>query len=121
MAGLRIPVETKDGVRNLNKLDKGFKKVGASSVKSESMMKGFGGKLKGFAKGLAGVAAKAALAATALAGLATFAAAKVGKTFLQAATTTEGFQLRLQTLLGSAAAGNQMFKDMAEFAGKVPF
>jgi len=122
MAGLRIPVETKDGVRNLDKLSKGFKKAGASAVKSESRMKGFKSATLKFLGPIGKLAGGLASVKTMLVGLAGAAGiGLVSKSFLNAATTTEGFNLRLQTLLGSAAAGNQMFRDMAEFAGKVPF
>lgn len=121
MAGLRIPVETKDGVRNLDKLSKGFKNAGNASVRSQAQMKGLKSGVLRLSKGLA----KLGLAATgitaifsALGGVVT---AKIGKSFLEAATTTEGFQLRLQTLLGSVSEGNRMFREMAEFAGTVPF
>lgn len=47
--------------------------------------------------------------------------ALLGKSFIDAASTTENFKTRLKILLGSAEAGNQVFKDMAEYAGRVPF
>jgi len=121
MAGLRIPVETKDGVRNLDKLTKGFKRAGDSAVKSQARMKGLKGGILRLGKGL-GKLGLAVTGVTALfSALGGVVAVKLGKTFLQAATTTEGFQLRLQTLLGSVSEGNRMFKEMAEFAGTVPF
>jgi len=45
----------------------------------------------------------------------------VGKSFLDAANTTEQLQVRLRALLGSVEEGNRMFDDMATFASKVPF
>jgi len=44
-----------------------------------------------------------------------------GRSFLNAANTTEQLQVRLQALLGSVEEGNRLFKDMAQFAGQVPF
>ena len=54
----------------------------------------------------------------ALAGL---ALGMLGKNFIKAATTAEGYRVRLRYLLGSVAEGNKLFKDMADYAGRVPF
>ena len=45
----------------------------------------------------------------------------IAKSFLDAAKETENFSVRLNILLGSVENGNKLFKDMATFAGKVPF
>lgn len=45
----------------------------------------------------------------------------LGKSFIQAASTSEQLQVRLQILLGSVKEGGRLFKEMSEFAGKVPF
>lgn len=41
--------------------------------------------------------------------------------FLDAANTSEQFRVRLQALLGSTEEGARLFKDMTEYASKVPF
>jgi len=46
---------------------------------------------------------------------------KLAKSFLEASKTTEDFQVRLGVLLGSVEEGNRLFKDMADYASKVPF
>jgi len=43
------------------------------------------------------------------------------KSFIDAAATTEQFQVRLQVLLGSMKEGKALFRDMADFASRVPF
>ncbi|MCK4777204.1 MAG: hypothetical protein KAS39_02430, partial [Actinomycetia bacterium] len=122
MSGLRIPVETKPAQKQLRDLQGRFIKAGNASVKAQSQMKGFRGAMGKMGKGLKGLARGLTSFKALLIGVAGAAGlGMLGKSFLNAATTTEGFQLRLQTLLGSAAAGNQMFKEMAEFASKVPF
>jgi len=45
----------------------------------------------------------------------------LAKSFIQAASTAEQFQVRLRVLLGSMSEGNRLFRDMAKFAGEVPF
>ena len=45
----------------------------------------------------------------------------VAGSFINAASTAEGFQVRLKTLLGSVSEANKLFDDMTVFAGKVPF
>ena len=49
------------------------------------------------------------------------AALAMGKSFIKSASTAEQYKIRLNALLGSAKKGNQLFKDMAEYAGRVPF
>ncbi|MFZ7110221.1 MAG: hypothetical protein ACOWYE_00940, partial [Desulfatiglandales bacterium] len=41
--------------------------------------------------------------------------------FVQAASTAEQFQTRLNVLLGSTKEGNRLFNEMADYAGKVSF
>ncbi len=41
--------------------------------------------------------------------------------FLDAAKVTESYQIRLQALLGSVEEGKRLFKEMSEFASRVPF
>jgi hypothetical protein len=41
--------------------------------------------------------------------------------FVNAASTSEQYAVRLKVLLGSVSEGNALFKDMAVFASKVPF
>jgi len=45
----------------------------------------------------------------------------VGKQFIDAASTSEQFQIRLNALLGSVEEGNKVFKDMSQFAAGVAF
>ena len=45
----------------------------------------------------------------------------IGKSFVDAAKTSENYQIRLKALLGSAEAGNKVFKDMADYASGVAF
>jgi len=44
-----------------------------------------------------------------------------GKTLIDVGAKTESLKLRMSSLLGSVAEGNRVFKDMSDFAGKVPF
>ena len=43
------------------------------------------------------------------------------KSFIGAASTSEGLRIRLQHLLGDVEEGNRLFKEMADYAGRVPF
>lgn len=45
----------------------------------------------------------------------------LGKSFINAADTTEQLNTRLTVLLGSVSEGNRLFKDMTQFASEVPF
>lgn len=47
--------------------------------------------------------------------------ARLSKSFLDAATESENFQVRLKVLLGSAQEGTRMFQEMSKYASKVPF
>jgi len=46
---------------------------------------------------------------------------QLSASILEAASTSEQYEIRLQHLLGSQAEGTRLFKEMAEYAGKVPF
>ena len=52
-----------------------------------------------------------------------FQAATIGliKSFITASSEAEQFRIRLTALLGSADEAGKTFKDMADFAGRVPF
>lgn len=45
----------------------------------------------------------------------------LAKSFLDAARETENYSVRLQTLLGSLQAGNELFAQLSDLAGRVPF
>lgn len=45
----------------------------------------------------------------------------LAKSFLNAARETENYQVRLKVLLGSQKEGNRLFKEMSEYASRVPF
>lgn len=65
--------------------------------------------------------AKMALAASAAIGGIAFAFKKFTGSVIQAASTSENYRTRLKALLGSAQEGNRLFKEMSDFASKVPF
>jgi Tape measure protein len=54
-------------------------------------------------------------------GIAGIGGGLLAKSFLDAARTTENYQVRLKVLLGSVEEGNRLFDDMAKYASKVPF
>jgi hypothetical protein len=54
-------------------------------------------------------------------GLSSLGIAKLAGSFLDAAKQTENYKLRMQGLLGSVSEGNRLLKEMAEYAGRVPF
>lgn len=122
MAGLKIPVETKPAQQNLSNLSKGFKKVGLESVKAESKLSGFKGTMGKMTSPLKKLTSGFGALKIAVAGF--IGAAALGgltKSFLNAAKTSEGFNVRLKVLLGSAEAGQEVFRRMSKFAGEVPF
>jgi len=45
----------------------------------------------------------------------------LAKSFLDAARETENYSVRLQTLLGSIELGNELFAQLSDLAGRVPF
>jgi len=47
--------------------------------------------------------------------------AKLSTSFLDAARTSENYEVRLKVLLGSVEEGNRLFEEMSKYAGKVPF
>ncbi|MGE0256926.1 MAG: phage tail tape measure C-terminal domain-containing protein [Alphaproteobacteria bacterium] len=53
--------------------------------------------------------------------LATGMAGRVAASFVSAASEAENYRVRLNRLLGSQAEGNRMFKEAADYAGRVPF
>jgi len=54
-------------------------------------------------------------------GIAGIGGGLLARSFLDAARTTENYQVRLRVLLGSVEEGNRLFDAMATYAGKVPF
>ena len=62
-----------------------------------------------------------AIGISAAAGVAVLAVKKLSASVLEAASVSEQYEIRLQHLLGSQAEGSRLFKEMAEFAGEVPF
>ena len=56
-----------------------------------------------------------------VAGFAGYGLKQIASTFIDAANTTEQYRLRLNALLGDVDEGGRVFKEMAEFAGKVPY
>ena len=76
---------------------------------------------RSMATGLQTAQRNANLLRFALFSLATGGIARVGASFVTASSTTEQYQLRLTRLLGSVEEGNALFRDMADFAGRVPF
>jgi phage tail tape-measure protein len=58
-------------------------------------------------------------AAVALAGA--YGIARIAMSFLDAARTTENYQVRLRALLGSVEEGNRLFDEMSKYAQSVPF
>ena len=45
----------------------------------------------------------------------------VSKSFVEAASTSEQYRVRLKVLLGSVEEGNRLFREMADYASRVPF
>lgn len=74
-----------------------------------------------FGKINADAAKKAGKSVAKYAAVAAIIATGVAYAFLDAANQAENYELRLNRLLGSQAEGNRMFRDMAKFAGEVPF
>ena len=64
---------------------------------------------------------KVGIAATAFTAAFAYGVAKVTKTFLNAAITSEGYKVRLNALLGSVKEGTHAFEEMSKFAGEVPY
>lgn len=52
---------------------------------------------------------------------ASLSAGLIARSFIKAADAAEGYRVRLSVLLGSQKEANELFKDMADFAGQVSF
>jgi hypothetical protein len=81
----------------------------------QSHFKKLGTAMSGIARGLTSLKA---VAAGALMG---WGVKKIAGSFMEAARTSEQYKTRLTVLLGSVEEGNKLFKEMADYAGKVPF
>jgi len=57
----------------------------------------------------------------AIAGFAGWGIKKIADEFLEASKASEGFKVRLNALLGSTQEGNRLFKEMSDYASRVPF
>ena len=101
----------------LDKFEKDLKKAQASTKRSSGKMQRSFDKLN-LKKARSSLLSfnKMLIAATAGYGM-----ARLAKSFVDAANTSEGFAIRLKSLLGSVEEGNRLFKEMSEFAGQVPF
>lgn len=73
--------------------------------------------LKTIRRSFAELSSKAKVAGVVIAG----ALVLMGRSIINAASTMEDYQTRLVALLSSQKEGNRLFKEMTEFAGKVPF
>lgn len=101
----------------LDKFEKDLKKMKGQAKASSSKVQKTFDKINLKKAGRALLNFKTALVATAGA----YGLGRLSKSFLDASRVTENYQLRLQALLGSTEKGTQLFKEMAEFAGRVPF
>ena len=118
--GIYLKLEIDDkGTPTIKSVDAAYAKamqnMRSSTDAASRVMAGFQSKLSG----LGGSLFNLRNTVIALAGGAGIGA--VVKTFTDAASTTEQLKVRLKALTGSQAEGNRMFKDMADYAAKVPF
>ena len=103
-----IEVDSKTGVANMKQFGTSGDKVTDGMKRQEKAAKSLTGSLKSV------VAVVGALAGVhGIKGLAS--------SFLDASRMTENYQVRLKVLLGSVEEGNRLFKEMADYAGRVPF
>lgn len=126
MPGFKILIETGKSKENLKSLKDGMRDLGTTSVNTERQMKGFvSNTMKSLGSGMASFRTSIAGIGSSLFSLkgllVSLGIGAVAKSFLNASTAAEGYNTRLRVLLGSQEKANQLFKDMTEFAGKVPF
>jgi hypothetical protein len=103
-------------VVQLEKMNKGFKKTDKVVKSTKSRFDVFGKALVKTKDRIKKVSSSLFSLKTAFAGL---GVGFIGKSFIDAASTAEGFQVRLATLLRSQQASNQAFKDTAAYARTV--
>lgn len=116
--GKGLQGELKKTDKSLKKLDTGIKNVDKDGKRATKTVRA----LKTTMVGLKTTATGVTRAMTGLTGMfAGLTAIGVGATFISAASTAEQYKVRLNGLLGSQAEGNRLFKEMADYAGKVPF
>jgi len=116
--GKGLKGELKVTEKQLSKLGTGVAKVDKQSTKAARSI----AKMKTGMGGLRRTAGGLVRSMTGLSGLfAGLSAAGVAATFISAASTAEKYKVRLSGLLGSQAEGNRLFKEMADYASKVPF
>jgi len=88
-------------------------------TRAKSMMKSAGGSMKKAMKGT--VKAMTSLKGMVVGGAVALGVQRLSSSFIDAASTAENYRVRLNAVLGSTQKGGQLFKDMAEYAGRVPF
>lgn len=88
---------------------------GISTARKDAM--GVKGHLGDMASGAIAASRKLGVAAAAISASIGLAA----KSFIGAASEAEGYKVRLEGLLGSVEEGNRMFREMADYAARVPF
>ena len=102
------------GGRGVDRFGKDAKKAGSEARRLNKESKKLG-------RGFQEAERRARLLRLAVVALATGMTARLVSSFVQAASTTEQYRLRLVRLLRDTEEANRLFDDMADFAARVPF
>jgi hypothetical protein len=109
---IKIKVDKTTGVAQIEqfgkKMEKSFNRAGKAAKKTSGITTAFTKSIRQLKTAVVMAAGAAGM------GL-------LVRSFMNAANEAENYKVRLKVLLGSQAEGNRMFKEMAEFAGRVPF
>ena len=109
IATIGIEVDTRD----LSRADRQLDKLTGTSRKTEKATDSLRRANEKLNRGMRVMAIAATATAVAMGALL--------KHFVSAASTAENYRVRLQYLLGSTEEGSRLFKEMAEYASRVPF
>lgn len=94
---------------------------GTAAIEGMNRVTGGMKKMEGETKGITSKLKSNWLAVTAAVTTTAYAINKITQSFIEAASVSEQYNVRLKVLLGSTEEGGKLFQSMAEYAGKVPF
>ncbi|HEY9081345.1 phage tail tape measure C-terminal domain-containing protein [Magnetovibrio sp.] len=113
--------EAKKAGKNADRGAQDIDKLGRKSKSTAREAKLLNEQTKRMGQSFNGAERRARMLHAAMLALATGMAARVVKSFIDAASVSEQYRVRLEVMLGSIGEANRLFKDMADFAGRVPF
>ena len=115
---LRVRTDLNRATREIRGLRRDLARTGQTSARAARQTRSLASAWERGATGMAGARRQLVGLRTVIAGL---GVALLARSFIQAASTAEQYAVRLRVLLRSQEEANLLFRDAAEFAGRVPF